>query len=147
MLQPLSHWFDKAFPSQTTPAADAPTPAAPGNKGKTAAAAAAKAPQQQQLTMQLLIDPMLCPLPWEGLPHFGASCSSVTRCFSMAQLRGLMQGYGGGAAAAAMAAAPAVLELGRMTYLADVAHDMSSQAGSCAPPLIPQFRCYLVGLG
>lgn len=165
MLQPLSALLLKtaavATASQDTVAesksgAASSRPASAKGKVSTGRPTSAKAAQsqlqpQQLLDLQLLIDPELCPLPWEALSCFSCSCRSIARCFSIAQLQQLLQPPGSTAAQAATAAVgaggvqavPAVLDITRLTFIADPLHEASDQQappGCYAPPLLPLFR-------
>ncbi|KAF8063688.1 CFAP46 [Scenedesmus sp. PABB004] len=143
LLQPLAGLLLRALPpraAQLDAAADAKPGAAgaPGGsrlgraggaKAAAAAQAASPAAAPALLSVQLLLDPELCLLPWEALPWLQAACCAAVRCFSAAQL------------AALAAAAPAPLSLGGLTYVADPAHELSAGPGGLyAPPLLPALR-------
>lgn len=163
-LQPLAAVLADALrqqQQQPVPAAEAPAAvaaAATGTKKSTgtkatAAAAPAEAVPPALLSLQLLLDPELCHLPWEALPVLRHSCGSIARCFSLAQLQQVMQPpqatvqagqqSRGLADPSASAAPAAVLDLNRLGYLVDPLHHMSSSAehhGCYAAPLLPCFR-------
>lgn len=168
LLSPLSEVLSEAL--AVPPAAACPTEAPPATTTKPAGGKAAATGQQQQqqqqhprqVSLQLLLDPELCCLPWEALTVVKAKCGSVARCFSLAQLQSLLQpprlvcvgaaaaaevtaGAGGaGAGTSARAAVtPPVLEVSRLSYIVDPQHQLSEgsvRPGCYAAPLIQGFR-------
>lgn len=165
MLQPLSALLSKtvavatAFQdnvAESKSGAASSRPASAKGKASTGRPTNAKVAQpqlqpQQLLQLQLLIDPELCPLPWEALRCFSSSCRSFARCFSIAQLQLLLQPPGSTAVqvtaaavgAGGVQAVPATLDISRLTFIADPLHEVSDQQappGCYAPPLLPLFR-------
>jgi hypothetical protein len=177
LLQPISAVLQDALQPQAPPTQPSAAPTAAkqtkgtstsgGKASSTAAAAAAASTQPQAVptSLQLLLDPALCELPWEALPVVRASCSSIARCLSLAQLQQLLappqvllgssqqqqqqqqQQQGPDVAAAAAAAAeagqPVVWEVSRSSYLVDPLHHMSAateRPGPYAAPLLQTFR-------
>jgi hypothetical protein len=161
LLHPLAALLTDALQMRITlPRVASAAPAAKQGKststsgGKAlAAAAAAVSPQPVPLDLQLLLDPMLCELPWEALSVVRRSCGSITRCLSLAQLQQLLvppqtlllahQQQQGSAVDAAEPAQPVGWEVGKLSYLVDPLHHMSSTAewpGCYAAPLLQTFK-------
>jgi len=163
LLQPLLGLLWQAVPpaavssGEVTPRLSV-EPAAGAQTASRSAAAAAAGPgrsSQQLLSVQLLLDPLLCPLPWEALPVFSNStCNSIARCMSLSQLVQLLSTSPGntpgnstspGTASAAPTSAAQVLDLNKMTYLADPLYELSEATavtppGWYSPPLLPMFK-------
>lgn len=167
LLQPISAVLQQALQPQTPPTqASAAQPVAKqakgtstsGGKASTAAAAASTQAQPVPISLQLLLDPALCELPWEALPVVKASCGSIARCLSLAQLQQLLvppqallgssqqqqqQGSDAAAAAAAEVGQPVVWDVSKSSYLVDPMHHMSAvseRPGPYAAPLLQTFR-------
>lgn len=162
LLQPVSALLQDTLKLQPPPAqpAAAPAPAKQGKTtstsgGKASTAAIAASAQPVPISLQLLMDPALCELPWEALPVVRRSCGSVARCLSLAQLQqllvppqtllGLQQQQQQQAVvdAGAEAMQPVGWDVGKIGYLVDPLHHMSStteRPGCYAAPLLPTFR-------
>lgn len=158
-LQPVASLLSDTLKPSTpvdTPASSGASAAKQGTKAtstsgskadKAAAATAAGAGGQPvPLSLQLLLDPGLCDLPWEALSVVRGNCSSVARCLGLAQLQELVcppQTPGVGVSDDAAASVPAVLDGRQLSYLVDPLCHMSGsmeQPGCYAAPLIPSFR-------
>lgn len=142
LLQPLAPLISQTL--APGPAPPAPTGGKPG--------AAAPVPDKPQLL--LLVDPQLCPLPWEALGMLKGATSGVGRCFSAALLQQVLLGgsssEGGTAPAVAQSPTPEI-DLGKVTYVVDPLHEQSSTGaaaggtaskapGAYEATLIPTFQ-------
>jgi hypothetical protein len=143
LLQPLAPLISQTL----APGPPPPAPAA----GKPGAAPAT--PDKPQLL--LLVDPQLCPLPWEALGLLTGASSGIGRCFSAALLQQVLLGgcsTEGGAAPVVAQSTPPEVDLGKVTYVVDPLHEQSSTGagagstvsskapGSYEATLIPTFQ-------
>lgn len=161
LLQPVSALLQDTLKLQLPPAqpAAAQAPAKQGKAtsssgGKTFTAASAASAQPVPISLQLLVDPALCELPLEALPIVRHSCGSIARCLSLAQLQQLLvppqtllglqqQQQLAVVDAGAEATQPVGWDVGKLSYLLDPLHHMSSMTerpGCYAAPLLPTFR-------